>query len=399
MKKTIKKINFFLIILSLVIPFFYTNASTVEFINEKEKGLKEYLGENYKERIIKNSTSANTITEIESLINKTSLENSFGKSYPNYLGGLYINNSDEVVIQIVKNKIPNKLTAKEEYNLYSNIISLDKSSKIEYVDYSYNEINEVMRILESYYTANYYTGNIEAFYDDITNNRIVVELKKYSQDEINKFKRDIIDSDLIYFIESKEYTEYLTSYFPGQGILSLGCSVGFRAKLGNSIGFVTAGHCVSEIGQEIPLYGSVEKRKFSGKIDASWISLYPQYTVVNSLKFHAGTGVSTIPLNNSPVTKFVVGELYGKSGMSSKYTYGKITSLSSNMNGITGMVGTNIYATNGDSGGVVFKILGTGAKPTAYITSGIVHGGPSGGGNMSFVRAQDIVSSFGLTTY
>ena len=83
-----------------------------------------------------------------------------------------------------------------------------------------------------------------------------------------------------------------------------------------------------------------------------------------------------------------------------EYTYGKITSLSaSGANGITGIIKSSIYAKGGDSGGIVFKITGTGSAPTSYQTAGIVHGGDVGGGNMRFIKASNVVSKFGLTTY
>lgn len=154
------------------------------------------------------------------------------------------------------------------------------------------------------------------------------------------------------------------------------------------------------VNQVVSTLGTVKKYRYSGNIDAAWIDLDPTFSIGTSLKYHPQSIGISWPLQNTPVTSYIVGQLYGKSGASSQYTYGTITSTNaSGVNGLTGLVATNIYAKGGDSGGIVFKITGTGTNPTNYQTAGIVHGGPEGGGNLKFVKANSIVSSFGLTTY
>lgn len=397
MKKNILKL--LALFLVFIMPVTFVNASSDENVNDIDPALKDYLGDNYEEKIKKNTESAQNIEKIQSMFNNTNAR-SMSNEYPDYIGGLYIDSQDDnMVIQIVKNNIPSSSENAGDYSLYNNILSIDEDAKIEYVDYSYNEINEVIDILADYYSKNYENGYIDGYYDDLINNRVVVELKNYSKESILDFKKYVLDSNLIYFTESRNVVDYATTLAPGQEVLTLGCSVGFRAKLGSAVGFVTAGHCVTGLNQSIYNYGVVKKYRYSGNIDAAWIDLESSYLVGTALKYHAQTGLS-LPIQNTPVTSFSVGQLYGKSGVSSKYTYGKITSLSaSGSGGITGLVGTSVYATNGDSGGIVFKITGTGTSPTNYQTAGIVHGGPSGGGNMLFVKANNIVSTFGLTTY
>lgn len=262
---------FSLVVLSfLVIQLTYVNASSLDEVKEMENGLKEYLGENYKEQIEKNTSSANSIRIIESMFNKNNTKALADNIvYPNYVGGLYIDDDNEVVIQIVKEKMPSKSKADSDYKLYESILSVDETAKIKYVNYSYNEIKEVIEVLEDYYSNNCEKGNIDSYYDDIVNNRVVVELRNYSKSEINDFKKNITDSPLIYFTKSKNITTYQTTYLPGQVILPLACSMGFRAKLGNAEGFVTAGHCVTGLNQNVSAYGVVKKYRFSGNIDAA----------------------------------------------------------------------------------------------------------------------------------
>lgn len=393
-----RKIFGLLVILFVtIIPVTLVNAISINNSEDVDSALKEYLGENYEEKIRKNTKSVQNIEKIDLMFKKQKTKSS--DVYPDYIGGFYIDKQDNnMVIQIVKENIPNILKSSEENNLYNEMLSIDEDAKIKYVNYSYNEINGVIKILEDYYSKNYENGYIDGYYDDVINNRVVVELKNYSEDEISNFKRDVLDSDLIYFTKSTNTIEYAT-YMPGEAILPLGCSVGFRARLNGVNGFVTAGHCTTGVNQVVGGFGVVKKRRYSGNVDASWIKLDASNSIGTGLKYHASNGVS-LPLSNTPVTNFVVGQLYGKSGFASGYTYGNITSLSlSGANGITGLIGTGIYAKPGDSGGIVFKIGGTGTNPISYQTAGIVHGGPEGGGNLKFVKANSIISAFGLTVY
>ena len=397
--------NFMLVILLFVlfIPITFVNAASSESFADMEAGLREYLGSDYKEKVQKNTISANNIEKIESMFTQTNQLNSLGsnKVYPNYIGGLYIDENNNVVIQVVRENRPTMVSNNRyEYKSYQNILSVDKNSIIEYVDYSYNDINAVIQTLDEYYSENYEISNIDSYYDDIINNRVVVALKNYSDEEIANFKNNVIDSPLIHFTESQNTVDYI-GYNLGAGILPMGCSVGFRAKSGNTTGFVTAGHCSDDgVGEDVPLFGTVKKYRKSGNIDAAWIQLAPLTTVSNLLEYHPQSSGISHTVNNTPVTSFVVGQLYGKAGHTSKYTYGNITSLNkSGTGGLTGLIGTSMYSTNGDSGGIVFKITGTGTNPTKYQTAGIVQGGPQGGGAMHFVKANAIVSTFGLTTY
>ena len=166
-----KKIfSLLVIILTIIIPITIAKASSKIVSNDIDISLKEYLGENYKERIRKNSTSAKNIEKIESMFSKEEVDFNVNK-YPNYIGGLYIDDQDDnIVIQIVRKNIPSATKSMNEYNLYSDILSIDKNAKIKYVDYSYNEISEVIEFLADYYSNNYENGYIDGYYDDIMNN-------------------------------------------------------------------------------------------------------------------------------------------------------------------------------------------------------------------------------------
>ena len=396
MKKILKITMIVFLLCILLLPEFFVKASTIEV------GLKEFLGDNYKEKIQKNTASAQNIEKMQSIIRNNNLKTQKNiTEYPDYIGGFYIDKNDNiVVIQVLKDAEPTKVKSQAaSYDLFQNILSVDKTARIEYVENSYNEINDVIDVLEEYYSENYENGYIDAYYDDIVNNRVVVELKDYSMESINSFKKNVIDSPIIHFSESRNIVDY-ASFKSGEGIPTLGCSIGFRAKLNSADGFVTAAHCVSGVNEVVPVFGTVKKYRRSGNVDAAWIDLNVGTTIINALYNNPVGLVLSAPLNNTPVTSFVVGQLYGKSGAYSYYTYGYIEGENaSGSGGLTGLVKTSIYATHGDSGGIVVKITGTGNLPVKFQTAGIVQGGPAGGGDMNFTRASSIVSAFGVTTY
>lgn len=204
----------FCLLFVLIIPLTFISAFSDANASVVDPALREYLGDNYREKIIKNSLSAKKINDIELLISKSKFTKD---NYPTFIGGLYIDDSDNnVVIQLVKNNITTfNSKYSDEYELYSKILDIGSDAKIEYVNYSYNDINNVINVLENYYSNNYEDGLIDGYYDDIINNRVVVELKNYSEDVISDFKKYISDSDLIYFTQSKATVNYMTTYLPG----------------------------------------------------------------------------------------------------------------------------------------------------------------------------------------
>jgi len=66
-----------------------------------EEYLKNKYGNNYKDIFAKNATSAAHAEEFSSLFDTDYNGN---VKYPEYIGGLYINDDEELVIQIVDNK-------------------------------------------------------------------------------------------------------------------------------------------------------------------------------------------------------------------------------------------------------------------------------------------------------
>ena len=111
-----------------------------KFIYETNEYMKKSIDEDYKEKLANNYKA---------------VKNAHGTSiYPQYIGGLYINENDNLVIQVVKKNIPN--SKNKEYSNYEKIKQIDNNANIEYVEYSYEELKNIHDIV-----LNEYFGKVE----------------------------------------------------------------------------------------------------------------------------------------------------------------------------------------------------------------------------------------------
>ena len=67
MKKNILKL--LALFLVFIMPVTFVNASSDENVNDIDPALKDYLGDNYEEKIKKNTESAQNIEKIQSMFN------------------------------------------------------------------------------------------------------------------------------------------------------------------------------------------------------------------------------------------------------------------------------------------------------------------------------------------
>lgn len=169
-----------------------------------------------------------------------------------------------------------------------------------------------------------------AFYIDVINNIVVVELVDYNEGEIDKFKSTIMDSPLITFKQGEKYT-MTANINAGGPISSIGCSVGYRArKTSTGQGFVTAGHCVRylAIGTNIPGFGVLKNRQMQGSIDAAWIdSSSATGTPTNDFHLYSGSTVPSGTLSTSVATSYsiaTIGQIVGRIGATTKHQTGVI---------------------------------------------------------------------------
>lgn len=254
------------------------------------------------------------------------LENSFISTrsteptpiYPDYYGGGYISDNDELVVLVKKGY--DKENAKIEFQ------SRSKSSNIliKECDYSFNELMDLNTKLGNVFCSNNnLVKDLGWFSVGLLpiENRISVCLFDCSENNIQRFKSEVSDSPMIIFeeisninydteiqevtdsIAIKEKATSMTNVHAGSQINRIGKatnnkgeiidailngSVGFRAMMGNEHGFITAAHCAPEVnmkfnfGSSTDYLGKVTKTAIFQKVDAAFVAVdYTKYYPTN----------------------------------------------------------------------------------------------------------------------
>lgn len=369
---------------------------TAEEILEDERTQKEIenylvkeLGENYKSELEQNEKAVSNAQSIEKNFEKNEKGDTI---YPDYFGGMYINEDNQLVIQIIKNKVSTSNTEK-----YSKLTNGYSNTNLEYVKYSYQELNKIHDEILDYFLNDNKSVVVTGLYVDVLSNNVVVELKEKSEETIELFKEKVNNSPMIRFEKGQNF-ETITNLNPGASYGN--CSFAYRARLSGKNGIVTAAHCVSS-GQSLS-FGTVKKWQRSGSIDAAWIETNSSNTPTNTLAQKPPfSNITTIATN--VVTSFYSGQRVAKLGGTTGFTVGSVTngSYSVTVDGIayTNLVRANLVANSGDSGGIVIDqnaILGS----SGYYTAGVVTAKSSTSGtDMLFTKASQVNSIFGLTRY
>lgn len=325
-------------------------------------------------------------------------------SYPTYFGGVYISDdSTHIVLQIVEGNIPNAENL-EEYSTFNQIKNMDSNVEIEYVKYSYRELNAINDALVKYFSfdkAN--LTNLSAHYVDTFKNVVVIELIDNNLKQIDAFKELVfgredfkklaISSYVIEFTKGKNEDQALKA---GEKISVTDghCSMGYRVKINGDKGYITAGHCFDGVGDNAT-GGTVERYRHSGDVDAAFVKTNILTFPSNALQYTSG---SITTLNNTLCPTLSLNQAIAKSGYKTGYTSGQIKNLnySANYSGeyFTGLIATNYSSGSGDSGGAVFVPTNvSGGAPLAGI-----HKGTSSYG-AAFVNADKIYLAFGYERY
>ena len=372
---------------------------TDEFKESMVNQLKEEYGDGYASIVSLNSQAVEASAEINDLIINDN------EVYPDYYGGMYINDNQRLVVQIVNNNVP--ALTNSSYQTYNNIMN-DDNVVIEYVNYSYNELNNINDSITEYFSNNISSDiSISRNYIDVYANKVIVELSNNTSLEQQKFKDKVSDSELIVFRHGERSINALNS---GQGMYYDGdllCTLGFRAKRNGKSGFVTAGHCVQMFseGSQYYSYGKIAKNayKFGTPADAAFIE---NSSVTNNLQYPISTRYPAITSLKTMIypQNLVAGTLVGMNGAVSHGKTGKITQ--ANVTHyvtdtytlqpvqIKNQVMTDIKGSPGDSGGVVFTID---LNPRVV---GVVQAMKGGTDEMSFSTYSNISSELGgITRY
>ncbi|MCL2397665.1 MAG: S1 family peptidase [Defluviitaleaceae bacterium] len=396
--------------------------------------VEEYMIESFGAEFLYNSDRAQIIAQ-NILSYFSDSRAAADATLPDFLGGIYINDNGNLVVQVVDGPASRSMSA----NAFLSYFESDELI-IEYVSFSEMELLSVFNHIGVFYDTNPDSragSNINAWRVDTFNNRVAVQLTTYSEDEIARFRKNIIDSPMVVF-EKATYifapalfegyigdlpeppsnsfsilenaidvlaegsaTPLSTTLRPGSGVFDQVTnsthSLGYRARTaGNISGIVTTGHSVVD-RQSFP-FGTVIGRTFFGRVDAAFIQTNANVTVTNS--FPSPPYPASVSALSTAVVQPVLGSPVFKIGVGSGFTSGTIRDLNFavTLNGERlSLVGTDAWAQNGDSGGIVFsRAIG----PSNYNTLGIVSAAPVGGGPaMLFVRATDINTIFNLQRF
>lgn len=359
------------------------------------------------EYLIRNWNMVELATKIENKIMKRyNIKETFEDLYPDYFGGLYVSDdARNLIIQIVEKNIPQEGTA--DYKFYQEITTLDEAVKIEYVNYSFNELNEVNNQVSTLVEDN---ENLTGAYIDIINNTTVVELDDNSMINQEKLKREIKKKNLSRMkLDKTDLITYKKGYKAENTAkinLNVGgdiggeiCSMGFRTRYNGYDGYVTAGHCVKNLydvktgkpQKELIQYNNNES------FDYAFVRVYGDYKPTNILEYMDLNIMSLSPAKYS--LNITVNMAIAKVGITTHYTTGKVTGLKQtikNDEGVTikGLYKSDLKVDKGDSGGAVFipKSDANGGSMLVGITNSGIKGVLGIGRAMFFTTINDIPS-------
>jgi hypothetical protein len=379
----------------------FENFMEIDFV---EKHGKDFMRNWERAQIVHDtllaSWSKNGTFKLRSDVQKEAL-------YPDFVGGIYYNDEGNFVLQIV-NDATAKIAAQSSLNLLSaSKESEEQETVVEYVEYSYNELNEKIESIDALFMSDEKPEafeNVWSYGVDTIDNRIEYNLIDRSEEAIAQLKGTALDSPIVAIneIAKKPYIDYADIH-PGMGMANGSYSVGYRAKSSgcdSKVGFVTAAHAVSD-GQTIKIgsteIGKVTKWQKSGNVDAAFVQTNSSATLSNNLRsgppYELDPGLFQI--------YFTAGNVVMKIGDRTVWTSGVVTNANYTVvaGGVlfNGLVNTNMYGNQGDSGGIVFAS----SVPDYRLAStlGIVKAGPVGGGAMCFTRADRINDAFDLERY
>lgn len=379
------------LLLIVVALFTFISIVPVNAMTTIQKSLsddEEYLKRNWEKFELS--------TKIQTTMNDYyNIKDPFTDIYPSYFGGMYVSDdANNLIIQVVKENIPNKDS--EEFKIYNELINMDNSIEIEYVNNSFNDLNSVNNNVASIMLEKTSSSNISGAYIDVMNNKAVIELDDNGEEQQKAMVRKLFStrsmsitkddtSSIISFQKSTNASTFQNIDAGGEINVSGGrCSMGFRTRWNGKNGFVTAGHCL--VGSSRIESGYVRLAQFydGQKYDYGFVETFSNYTPTNKLAFPKGNIKTLAVVNYCPI--ITVNMAVAKSGFKTEYTDGKVKGLNQTVeykdeNGnvtetIKGLVKTDVKSDHGDSGSVVF-IPKTDADGGSVVV-GVLSGGSKG---------------------
>ena len=368
-----------------------TTSLSEEFLRAEQESLSQYDS-----GFLENHDSS--VIDYQKMLDSFLKTRSGDIIYPEYYGGAYIDDEGDLIVYT-------KYPAIAEFSL-TNATSGSIDFEIKIAEYSYNELNDMMDLLNDFKEKNSNSKtarNFNSYWLSDNTNEIIVELEDMSPNRIMQFKKQVVDSPIIVFVQSQGESALDTNINPGDGITTgVISSMGYRARRNGLNGFVTAAHGVGKLGSTVELVGNrkalgvVDRRQWSGSIDAAFIRINSGFTPTNTLRASNNSSVTGSLATSTSLPG--AGTVINKLGTVTKHTSGKIisTNASFTYNGIklTNLTSASYASKSGDSGGIVYSLI---SSTNTRHTLGIHHG--YSGSTRFYVKASLINSAFGLTRY
>lgn len=315
--------------------------------------------------------------------------------FPDYYGGAYINDKQQLVIQVTE------LSDAVETEL-SDIISLD-NVVFEEVTYSYTTlVSEKEELIDAWQTdeAIASADEVTAIGVDIKDNAVAVYIDSSQKSRLYvqtvKDCKEAINFENIKPVYGSGKGELASALYPG-GEINGDRSIGFWAKNSNgNLGIVTASHLSIIMGDEVNVggttFGYAEKFSFGDSVDAVFVRLTNSNFTPS--RFVQGHGFSLV---SSSYVSLPVGATVYSRGNTSKNKTGTVLDInySCTLSGysFTNVVKASNSVDGGDSGGIV---AGAGNSSIRNV-AGIITGEKDG--CLIYTKVLEIKSELGITVY
>lgn len=330
--------------------------------------------------------------------------------YPDYYGGVYIDQNTGGLVVLVKEEALDMKSAATRIASLTNETttvssrSVDNAVRLEACEVSYNEMLEVQDYLTEQMDALCAQGvEITSLAVDIMNGGVMVSIKDLTEEK-EAIVNNLADCSFLRF-EDRDYAEEQEAIGGGYEIFSAGTytssTVGFPAKRTGRYGFVIAGHAGDVVGKRFvysngDAFGTVGRTAFynNSTADAAFLIAEPGMTVTNVLK--NGGVIWAAQTNTLPVGANV--SMYGAV---SKLQRGKILYtdvIAENEQGMKFLKqwAADYAAQSGDSGAPVLFYEGNYGGQTKYSLYGIHKGSDEEGELACFSPYKNIVDELGL---
>ena len=188
------------LLISSAVSVFATGLAERDDLTDMDINIEEILISEFGEEFWNNHNRA--LENIE-LIWSLFPDDRYGMTIlPDFMGGLYLNNDGNLVVQVVDND-----TARTQaIAALSNAVNMDEII-IEYVEFPESYLLEIINSLNTLWSDNPdcdVVGNVISFGLDTMNNRVEFGLIVYSATEIARFRETILDSPAISFAQGYE---------------------------------------------------------------------------------------------------------------------------------------------------------------------------------------------------